>query len=201
MATLLKIDVSPRGNQSISRQLGEQFAASWLARNPDGKIVTRDLTTTQIPFVDEPWIGGAFTPPQAHTEDHKAALKISDTLTHELLDATEVLITTPFYNFTIPATLKAWIDQVVRPGLTFNPQTYEGLAKGRKTTVIVSSGGNYGPSNPRASMDHLTPYLKTVFGFIGITDVVFKPAYDTSSIMKGEITPEKYLEEHAVAAD
>jgi FMN-dependent NADH-azoreductase len=78
MSTLLKIDVSPRGEHSISRKLGNHFATEWRSNHVGGKIITRDLATTKLPYVDLPWIAGAFTAPDQHTAEHKAALKISD---------------------------------------------------------------------------------------------------------------------------
>ena len=120
MPELLKIDVSPRGDHSISRQLGRRFADQWLQSHPGGKVVTRDLAKTDIPFVDLPWIGGAFTAPDQHTPENKAALKVSNEFVAELLSADEIVITTPMYNFNIPAVLKAWIDHIVRVGVTFS---------------------------------------------------------------------------------
>jgi len=118
MATLLYISVSPRGNYSISRQLGDAAVRSWKAENPDGHVIERDLAKTQLTFVDLDWIQGAFSPPEYHTENHKKALALSDQFVAELLDADEVILATPMYNFAIPAALKAWIDHVVRAGKT-----------------------------------------------------------------------------------
>src|SRR3984893_16775960 len=114
MSILLKIDVSPRGEHSISRKLGHPFAPEWQSNHVGGEIVTRDLATTKIPYVDLPWIAGAFSAPDQHTAEHKAALKLSDEFIGEFLSADEVVITTPMYNFGIPAVLKAWIDHIVR---------------------------------------------------------------------------------------
>jgi len=84
MSKLLKIDVSPRGEHSISRKLGNHFATEWQSNHVGGEIITRDLATTKIPYVDLPWIAGAFTAPEQQTGDHKAALKLSDELIDEL---------------------------------------------------------------------------------------------------------------------
>ena len=199
MPTLLKIDVSPRGDQSVSRQLGQKFLASWQAKHTDGTVVTRDLAARQPTFVDLPWIGGAFSSPEQHTPEQKAALTLSDELTKELLAADEVLITTPLYNFSIPSVLKAWIDHVVRPGLTFNPATYQGLVKA-KVTIIFAAGGNYEEGHHMEQMNLVTPYLKVIFGFIGVTDLTITPAFQTSSILQGKTTLEQYVAEHPVAA-
>ena len=150
MSTLLKIDVSPRGEHSISRKLGNRFATEWQSNHVGGEIITRDLATTTIPYVDLPWIAGAFSAPDTHTAEHKAALKISDELIAELLAADEVVITTPMYNFNVPAVLKAWIDYIVRLNKTFSfgPEGLKGLATGKKVTVIIASGSEYSSGAP-----------------------------------------------------
>ena len=195
MPTLLKIDVSPRGDQSVSRKLGQQFADQWQQSNSGGKIVARDLVKTTLPFVDLPWIAGAYTPPDKHTAEHKDALKISDELIAELLAAEEIVISTPMYNFTVPAVLKAWIDHIVRAGITFSasPDGYKGLVNGKKATVIISSGSVYTAGSPAEAYNAESPYLRLVFGFIGITDVTFVLAGGASEIAQGKITPQDFI--------
>jgi hypothetical protein len=102
MSTLLKIDVSPRGDYSISRKLGNHFATEWQSNHVGGKIVTRDLAKTNIPYVDLPWIAGAFSAPDKHTAEHKASLKISDELIAELLAATRWSSPPPCTTSTFP---------------------------------------------------------------------------------------------------
>ena len=155
MSTLLKIDVSPRGEHSISRKLSNHFATEWQSNHIGGKIITRDLATTKIPYVDLPWIAGAFTAPDQHTDEHKAALRLSDELIAELLEADEVVISTPMYNFNVPAALKAWIDHIVRLNKTFSvgPDGLKGLAAGKKVTVIIASGSEYTTGFPMESFN------------------------------------------------
>src|SRR5260370_39177159 len=145
MSTLLKIDVSPRGDYSISRKLSNHFATEWQSNHAGGEIVPRDLATTKIPYVDLPWIAGAFSAPDQHTAENKAALKISDELIAELLAADEVVISTPTYNFNVPAVLKAWIDDIVRLNKTFSfgPEAPKSLSAGKKVTIIIASGSEY----------------------------------------------------------
>jgi FMN-dependent NADH-azoreductase len=95
MSTLLKIDVSPRGNYSISRKLGSHFATESQSNHVGGKIVTRDLATTKIAYVDLPWIAGAFSTLDKDADEHRATIKISDELIAELLAADEIVISTP----------------------------------------------------------------------------------------------------------
>jgi FMN-dependent NADH-azoreductase len=195
MPTLLHLDASPRGDYSISRQLSHAAVTAWKNKNPGGKVIERDLTKTPLTFVDLDWILGAFTAPDQHTEAHKKALAISEELVDELLAADEIIIGTPMYNFAIPAVLKAWIDHVVRAGKTFKYGAAgpEGLAKGRKVVVAVASGGVYDEASGLSAYNYEIPYLRHIFGFIGITDVTFVQAGGTTTIMQGKISPEAFL--------
>lgn len=194
MASLLKIDVSPRGGYSYSRQLGLTFLEGWKAAHAGGTVVERDLAKNQPSFLDLPWIAGAYTPADQHTDEHKAALKQSDEIIAEIKAADHILITTPFYNFQAPAVLKAWIDHAVRVGHTFRytEKGPEGLVQGKKLTIIIASGGVYTPGEPFAPYDFLTPYLKGIFGFIGITDVTVLQAGGAAAVMGGKITEEEW---------
>jgi FMN-dependent NADH-azoreductase len=196
MSTLLKIDVSPRGDHSISRKLSNHFATEWQSNHVGGKIVTRDLATTQIPYVDLPWIAGAFTAPDQHTAEHKAALKVSDELTDELLAADEVVISTPMYNFNLPAALKAWIDHVIRLNKTFSFGTdgLKGLAAEKKLTIIIASGSEYTAGSPLESYNTQGPYFRIIFGFIGITDITIIHAGGTNKVAQGAVTAPVFLE-------
>jgi FMN-dependent NADH-azoreductase len=106
MPTLLHLDASPRGDFSISRQLSAAAVAAWKDKHPGGKVVERDLTKTKMTFVDLDWIIGAFSTPDQLTDSHKSALAISDKLIAELLEADEIVIGTPMYNFAVPASLR-----------------------------------------------------------------------------------------------
>jgi FMN-dependent NADH-azoreductase len=196
MSTLLKIDVSPRGDYSISRKLSSHFATEWQSNHVGGKIVTRDLATTKIPYVDLPWIAGAFTAPDQHTAEHKAALKVSDELTDELLAADEIVISTPMYNFNLPAALKAWIDHVVRLNKTFSfgADGLKGLAAEKKLTIIIASGSEYTAGSPLESYNTQGPYFRIVFGFIGITDITIIHAGGTNKVAQGAVTAPVFLE-------
>lgn len=192
MPTLLKIDVSPRGDYSVSRKLSAEFASQWQKTHTGGTIVTRDLVKTELPFVDLPWIVGAYSTPDQHTPEQAAAIQVSDELTAELLAADEIVLATPMYNFSIPAALKAWIDHVVRLGKTFSA-SYEGLAKGKKVTLIIASGSVYTPGSHMESYDSETGYLKQILGFIGITDVTVVRAGGVSEVMQGKVSLEEFL--------
>ena len=196
MPTLLHISVSPRGEDSISRRLGDAAVEAWQARNPGGRVIERDLAETPLTFVDVDWIAGAFSPPEYHTENHKKALALSNELVSELLESDEIILGTPMYNFSIPAALKAWIDHVVRAGKTFRygaDGTPGGLLAGKKALVVVASGGSYDERSGTSALDHEVPYLRFIFGFMGITDVHFMLAGGTGAVMKGRVSADEFL--------
>ena len=170
MPNLLSIIASPRGDYSISSSLTKTFVEEWTKSHADGAVVERDLNKTELPFVDLPWIMGAYTPAEQHSPEMAEALKISDELIAELMAADHIVIGTPMYNFTTPAILKAWIDHIVRVNVTFTPK-YEGLVHNKKVTVIVASGGDYSAGSYLESYNRESEYLKLVLGFIGIKDV------------------------------
>ncbi len=118
MATLLHIDsaISPAG--SASREVTAAFVKAWSEAHPDGKVVHRDLGAHPVPHLDFTAVSAAFSDPAEHTEEQRAAVALRDELATELESADAVLIGAPMYNFTIPSTLKAWLDQVIIVGRT-----------------------------------------------------------------------------------
>jgi len=195
MPTLLKFDSSPMGDRSISRKLTTQFAESWLEAHPGGAIITRDLTTLVLPPVDGSWVAAAYTPEAAHTSEQRKVLSLSDRLIMELQRADEYVFGVPMHNFSIPSTLKLWIDQVVRVGKTFayTPSGPAGLLTGKRATLLVASGGAYEQGTALASLNFVTPYLRTVFGFIGVQDVTIIAAEGTSQLKSGKVDPQSFL--------
>jgi FMN-dependent NADH-azoreductase len=198
MPTLLAIQVSPRHEHSTSRRLSAVFVEKWLAAHPGGKVIERDLMKTHLPFVDLPWIGGAFTPPEQHSPESAAAIKVSNDLVAELQAADRIIIATPMYNFTIPAALKAYIDHIVRVGVTVVDNV--GQLTGKKATVILASGGDFSPDSPIEGYDHASSYLRQVLGFIGITDLDIVLAGSARAGMSGETAVEAFGEVIASAA-
>ena len=198
MPNLLSVVASPRGEYSISRALTAQFVEAWKQNHPDSTVQTRDLVTSTLPFVDLPWIAGAYTPAEQHSPEMRAALAVGNELIAELQAADHIVIGTPMYNFSTPAILKAWIDQVVRVGVTFSP-SYEGLLKNKKATVIIASAGVYTPGSYMESHNAETGYIKQVLGFIGITDVEFILAGGTVAVDTGKVTREALLAEFVPA--
>jgi len=195
MATLLKIDSSPMGEHSISRKLTAEFAATWQKTHPGGKVISRDLTTTKLPAVNGVWAGAAHTPEESRNSEQREALATSDTLLAELRQADEYVFGVPMHNFGIPATLKLWIDQIVRVGKTFayGAEGGIGLLTGKKATLLVASGGVYEQGTALAALDFVTPYLRTVLAFIGVTDVTIIAAEGTAQLRSGKIDPQTFL--------
>ena len=185
MSTLLKIDVSSRGDRSMQQV------------HPDGKVIKRDIATTNLPFVEFPWITANITKVSARTEAQKTLLKLSDDLIAELQQADEYLIATPMYNYGIPAKLKAYVDHVVRAGLTFKMNadgSYAGLLSDKKATVIIASAGEYSPGAPAEGMDTLKPYLREILGYIGVTDVAFIQSGTTWKVDIGSEEADAHIE-------
>ncbi len=188
MPTLLHLDASPL-ESSVSRELGREFVASWKTAHPTGRVIYRDLTQPALPPVDAAWIQAQHTPESARTPEQKTALATSDALIEELESADEYLIGVPMHNFSIPASLKLWIDQIVRSGRTFSygQDGPKGLLQGKKATLVVATGGVYAPGTPMASYDFGEPYLKTVLGFIGVTDVRSFTVGGVAQLMSGAV--------------
>ena len=178
MSKTLVITASPRGERSVSRALTLQFAQLLAQGHTRDTILLRDLGHHPVPHVTEPWVVGAFSPPEAQTPESKAAIAVSDQLVEEFLGCDKFVFGVPMYNFNIPSTFKAYIDQIVRAGRTYavGPNGYEGLVKDKKAVFITSSGGSYAPGSLAAGLNFQEPYLRAIFGFIGLTDVRFVAA-------------------------
>ncbi|NJK50660.1 FMN-dependent NADH-azoreductase [Candidatus Gracilibacteria bacterium] len=197
MAHLLHLDSSPRsfpgtlnGHQSVTRMLTQEFVTAWQAAHPDETVMYRDIGRNPIPPVSEEWIAAAYTPPEQRSPELAAALKISDELVDEFLRADICVFGIPMYNFSVPSTFKAYIDQIVRVGRTFtiDANGFEGLAVGKQIIVITARGGSFRPGTSLAAYDHQEPYLRTIFKFIGIADVHFIHADRLNPIVNDEST-------------
>ncbi len=196
MPTLLKVDVSPRGPQSISRKLSALFLEQWQQIHPEQMVIERDIATTELPFMELPWIAANGSKSSTRTTEQAALLKLSDRLIGELQEADHYLIATPMYNYGIPAKLKAYVDHVVRAGITFkmNPDgSYTGLLVGKSATVIIASAGDYLPGAPTEALDTLKPYLREILSFIGVTDVTFIQSDSTWKVDSGSETPDAHI--------
>jgi FMN-dependent NADH-azoreductase len=174
MTHILHLDASPRGDRSVSRALARDFISSWKAAHPDDTVTYRDLGHHPVPLVTEAWVAGAFTPPEQHSPESVEAMQISNQLVDEFLATDRYVFSVPMYNFSIPANFKAYIDQIVRVGRTFSVEadgSYKGLVTGKKMLIITARGGTYPKDTPYAAYDLQEPYLRLIFGFMGITDI------------------------------
>ncbi|MGS1097640.1 FMN-dependent NADH-azoreductase [Aquamicrobium terrae] len=169
--TLLHLTVSPRKTESYSRRYGQELVQSLCHANPGLQPTIRDLTSPVLPLPDEGFVEASLKPADQHTEKDKSALALSEQLIAELSAASSVVIDTPMHNFTVPASLKAWVDYIVRPNRTFKNtgSGKVGLLSNRPVFLIVACGGPVSEA-AGAQTDHLTPYLRYVFQTIGITD-------------------------------
>jgi FMN-dependent NADH-azoreductase len=188
MPTLLHIDSSPLYGRSVSRQLTGAFVTQWKFSHPNGTVGDRDLNATQIPPVTAEWVGAAYTPEEARTPQQKELLELSDKLLAELEQADEYVFGVPMHNFGVPSVLKLWIDQIARVGRTFSYAggTPKGLLKGKKATFIIATGGIYDAQTQMASFNFVEPYLRSVFGFLGVTDATFLTTGGTAALNFGQ---------------
>ncbi len=173
MTKILYIKSSPRGDASYSTRVADHAVAELRQAHPDAEIVTRDLGR-EAPFhIDADYLKALGTPEGERNAEATARVGHADSLIDELLAADTVVISVAMINFAIPSTLKSWIDQVARAGRTFRytekgqPQ---GLATGKRVILVQAHGGQY--CNTQAqSIDFVTPYLKHMLGFMGMTEV------------------------------
>ena len=187
MSTLLHIDSSPLYGRSVSRELTAAFVTQWKASHPDGKVIDRDLNATAMPPINAEWVGAVYTPEAARTPQQKKLLSLSDSLLAELEQADEYVIGVPMHNFGVPSVLKLWIDQIARVGRTFSygDGRPKGLIIGKKATFIIATGGIYDAQTQMASFNFVEPYLRSVFGFLGVTDATFLTAGGTAVLNQG----------------
>ena len=172
MKKILHIISSPRGAASFSIKLGNAIIEKIKAEYPGSTVKETNLVDKQFPHLEEAHLVSFFTPAESRTPENIAAVKHSDEAIQEILDADIIVIGAPMYNYTIHSTLKAWLDHVVRAGVTFkyDENGLEGLIKGKKVYIAETTGAIYseGPMQP---YDFAAPYLKTILGHIGLTDV------------------------------
>lgn len=186
MTTVLLINSSARSEASVSRQLSAEFIQKWRTAHPDDQFMERDLAAQPLPHLSEGTLAAFFTPVEQRTPEQASAARLSDQAVAELQAADVIVIAAPMYNFSVTSTLKAWIDHVVRAGLTFKytESGPVGLLQGKKVYVFTSRGGVYS-EGPAAALDFHETYLRGVLGFIGLTDITF---LHTEGLALGEAT-------------
>lgn len=172
MTTILQINGAARSQGSQSTLLAGETAQQLLAKHPGATLVVRDLLSTALPNLNDEILGAFFTPADARNEAQQAIEAKSVALIAELQAADVVVIGAPLYNFGDSTQLKGYFDWIARAGQTFRYTTEgspEGLIKGKKVYVAVARGGKY----QGTPLDTQTPFLKTLLGFLGMTDVTF----------------------------
>ena len=171
MSSILLVTSSPR-EDSLSTKVATDLVEKLKARNPDETVVHRDLGQNPIAHLDTVTTSAIRKPAAARNAEEAAAAAESDELVAELLAADTVVLATGLINFNIYSTLKSWIDNVARAGMTFRytAEGPEGLATGKKVYIVLSAAGIYS-EGPAMGMNHAVPYLKTVLAFMGMTDV------------------------------
>lgn len=176
MTKLLHIDSSILGGNSVSRQLTAQIVASWRAAHPATEVSYLDLAVDTPDHFSADAMGFRLPPSSDQlSEAQKRENALSETLVSQFLAADVLVIGAPLYNFSIPSQLKAWIDRIAQVGRTFEytDKGPVGLAGGKTVIVASTRGGMYSTSDAGNAMEHQESYLKTVFGFFGVTDVRF----------------------------
>lgn len=176
MTKLLHIDSSILGGNSVSRQLTAQIVASWRAAHPATEVSYLDLAVDTPSHLSAESLGFRVAPGAAELTDvQKRENAISEALVSQFLAADVVVIGAPLYNFSIPTQLKAWIDRIAQVGRTFKytEKGPIGLAGGKTVIVASTRGGVYSTSDAGNAMEHQESFLKTVFGFLGVSDVRF----------------------------
>lgn len=168
---ILQINSSARREGSHSTRLADRIVARLRAAHPDADLVVRDLTAAPHPVLDEAALGALFTPAHQRTDDQHARVALDDALIAQVQAADIVVIGVPMYNFGVPAQLKNWIDAIARAGVSFRytAKGPEGLLTGKKVYLALARGGRY----RNTPADSQVPYLRTVLGFLGMTDLAF----------------------------
>jgi len=178
MTTLLYIDASARTDRSLSRGLSKDFKTQWDAIHPEDQSIHRDVGNNPPSCISEDWIAAAFTAKASRTAEQNALLAPSDEYIAEVEKADIIVLSTPMYNYGMPAALKAWFDLIVRVDKTF---TFD-LARGDfplepimsgKTLLLFTAYGEFGfaQGGVREKMNHLVPHIRTVSKYLGVSDL------------------------------
>ncbi len=175
MSKVLLVTSSLFGGQSKSTQIASELVEAWRRAHPGTTVVERALTADAIPHLSLDALAAVMTPAEQRSAQQSASVDFADRLIEEVETADVIVLAVPMYNFSIPSTLKAWIDHIARAGRTFRYTSTgpEGLLKGKKVFVVTGRGGVYSGNAPAKSLDFQEPYLRGVLGFLGLTDTIF----------------------------
>jgi FMN-dependent NADH-azoreductase len=184
VAHLLHIDSSIRADASVSRKLTARAAAAWRAAHPGGTVTYRDLGRDPLPHLDAAGGLAAMLPPGQHTPAQAKTWALSELLINEVKEAGTVLLGLPLYNFGAPSSVKTWVDRLIAPGLSIDPETHAGLLGGREFIVLASRGGGYNQGTPREGWDHAEAWLPH-----GLSATGLEPRFITAQLTLAEVTP------------
>jgi FMN-dependent NADH-azoreductase len=168
MTNLLHIDSSVRGEQSVSREMSAAFAAAWKTANPEGTYTYRDLHADPAPYLSNDYVLGSQLPEGSRTPAQQAAWDATRELRDEVLAADVILLGVPMYNFTVPASLKSWLDHVITQEFVVNEETGEGAIAGKKVVAVTARGGSYAPGTPREGWDFQEPLIRAILSQVGL---------------------------------
>jgi FMN-dependent NADH-azoreductase len=179
------------GEDSVSRQLTSEFAQRWRSVNPEGTVISRDLNAIAIPVVEAPWVTANYTPEESRTADQKDLLWLSGQFARELLKADEYILGVPVHNWGPAASFKLWVDHTVTP---FGPRL-----DGKRATCVVTAGRLYGPGSGNDAKNSIEPWLRTLFGGLGLTNLHFIFADGTAGTKSGKVDRATFLAPHTEA--
>ncbi|MBF4506995.1 NAD(P)H-dependent oxidoreductase [Flavobacterium sp. JLP] len=174
MKHILHLMSSIQGNQSYSIKLGQLIVEKIQKKYPGSTVEELNLAENEIPHLNPDSLRSLFSPPNLLNEEQKESIRFSDDLLKQLFNADIIVIGAPLYNFTIPSTLKAWIDHITRPGVTFGygeDGRPIGMVRDKKVYVAMTSGGVYS-EGPGKANDFVVPYLQAFLGFLGMSDLI-----------------------------
>lgn len=199
VTNILFVTSSPRGAASHSSQVAEKAVQSLLASHPGATLVRRDVGKEPLSHVGEAFLGALFTPEESRTAEQQQMVALSDQLIDEVFAADIVVIATAMINFTVPSTLKSWLDYVARSGKTFRYTEAgpEGLLTGKRVVIVEAKGGIYS-SGPMKAHDYQQPYLRFILGFLGMTDIA---VIEVEGVAFGEEATERALAAAATQAN
>ena len=189
MNKLLRIDTSTRKTDSHSRDLANRVEEQWQMNNVETAITYRDLTTSNIPHLSQGFIDAMFTESASRSDEMAETLALSDELISEFKSADTILLSVPMFNFTVPSVLKAYIDHISRVGETFSMDEtgLKGLVTGKKIIIVAAYGAEF---SEMKAMDFVEPYLKSIFGFLGFTDISYF-SIEGTSMLSAEVLEER----------
>lgn len=169
MTYLLFITVSPQGENSKSRALGDSFVEAYKSSHPEVEVIVRDLNATPIHHLDGEAIFAGYVPPENQTPSQKEKDGYRNDLIKEIVGAKDIVLATPMWNWNVPSVLKAYLDQIIKIG-SLDPYTNKHLAD-KSVSILIACGGAYGPGSQHPESDFETGYLKHIFTMLGSTNI------------------------------